>query len=288
MKKYKKLLLLSLSFCYFLMPHLGLIAQQPILFEDLSGKGGKEIKTDNSFIMQNDYGNKIIISDHVPNGGDNLCYCAKEERLSYGGIQSPTKRFIPWTTFNAQVEHEYSIEITGKKQTIGSPTVTTKLAFIYYPELIPYNQCNGYKGKEIENSIVYEKSAHPKYSISFHTNGIVIKFNTGVITSLKINALPGCTDSSENRKKQIDDLSLTISPNPFQEVATLGYEIGTNSTASLSIYTPTGQRVVSFFENKFLPAGIYQQTITHNLAKGIYYAILQTKEKRKIIKLVKQ
>ncbi len=287
MKNYKKLLLLGLSFCYFLMPHVGVTAQQPILLDEVSSKE-VEIKDGTTLIGQSNYGNKIIISDHVPNGGDNLCYCAKEERLSYGSIQAPTKRFIPWTAFNAQIEHEYSIEITGKKTTIGSPTVVSKLAFFYKPELISYLQCGGYTGKAVENSMLYNKANHPHYSVSFHANGIVIKFNAGKIVSVKINALPGCTDSYWIRKKQIDDLSLTISPNPFQDQAVLNYDIGTSTTASLYLYTPTGQRVASFFENKLIPAGSYQQTITRHLAKGIYYAILQTKEKRKIIKLVKQ
>jgi len=74
-------------------------------------------------------------------------------------------------------------------------------------------------------------------------------------------------------------------PNPFNPSTTFSFGIDGSENVTLSVYNLLGQKVRTVVNSK-LEAGIHNYTVSMNdLGSGVYFAILETPQKRELIKL---
>ncbi len=70
--------------------------------------------------------------------------------------------------------------------------------------------------------------------------------------------------------------TMTVYPNPFDNVATIHFEIANTDTVSLTLFNLNGQTVQTFFTNTILPSGSYSINLFGgSLANGLYIVRLQ-------------
>ncbi len=80
-----------------------------------------------------------------------------------------------------------------------------------------------------------------------------------------------------------------ISPNPFFKELKIGYSINSNSEISLKITDITGKKLLYAFEKELVKKGDYEYTLNlENLQKGVYFAVLEIKNKNSTLKKVKK
>jgi len=103
---------------------------------------------------------------------------------------------------------------------------------------------------------------------------------SGIDAFLVIEGEPLSASFIEN-----DVLKLNITPNPFDEIAVIEYELTNAKTASLNVFNVLGQQV----ETQVLELTSNQTTIGSNLDKGIYFIQLEVDgEVSRSMKIVKE
>ena len=66
--------------------------------------------------------------------------------------------------------------------------------------------------------------------------------------------------------------SLSVSPNPFNSLATIHFEIVQSDTITLNVFNSLGSIVKTFFQSTILPSGSYNiNLLGDSLADGIYF-----------------
>ncbi len=81
--------------------------------------------------------------------------------------------------------------------------------------------------------------------------------------------------------------SMNIYPNPFNDLATIGFEITQTETITLKVFDIMGLNVRTFFESIEFPSGLYKVNVLgDNLSSGLYIVRLSIGSKKNIIKKV--
>ncbi len=81
--------------------------------------------------------------------------------------------------------------------------------------------------------------------------------------------------------------TLYVSPNPFDSITTIHFDIVQNDTVSLYVYDMLGHIVKTYFQDTFLTSGSYSiNFIADTLPNGIYLVILNTTTNTLIAKVV--
>ncbi len=99
---------------------------------------------------------------------------------------------------------------------------------------------------------------------------------------------PGLVNSTKNTVYN-PELALKAAPNPSQDFTTLTYNLSRDGKVNLAIFDITGKMVTNLYSGN-LPAGNHtiEWNGLNNVAKGLYFANLQTEEGRMFIKIVVQ
>lgn len=81
--------------------------------------------------------------------------------------------------------------------------------------------------------------------------------------------------------------TMTVYPNPFDNVATIHFEIANNDTVTLQVLNIVGQTVRTFFSNTALPSGSYSINFYGDtLPNGIYFVRLDYSSNKSMVKKV--
>lgn len=83
--------------------------------------------------------------------------------------------------------------------------------------------------------------------------------------------------------------TLIVSPNPFDSIAVIHFEIANNDTISLDIFSAWGQTIKTYFNSAVLPSGSYNLNFNGDtLPNGIYFVHLKIGSTQTLtVKLIK-
>lgn len=69
---------------------------------------------------------------------------------------------------------------------------------------------------------------------------------------------------------------LSVFPNPFNDLATINFNINQSDTITLEVFNANGQIIKTFFQSTILPSGSYNiDLLGDTLANGLYFVHLQ-------------
>ncbi|MDI9880430.1 T9SS type A sorting domain-containing protein [Flectobacillus longus] len=89
-------------------------------------------------------------------------------------------------------------------------------------------------------------------------------------------------------KEALFTSSLTVSPNPVQDVATISFKIPQSSTISLVVSNASGEPIVELIRNEYKEAGEYRLALeSKDWSSGMYLLHLQTTQGITTFKIVK-
>lgn len=114
---------------------------------------------------------------------------------------------------------------------------------------------------------------------------IYFDFNAPVITNTNQMTIQNLAVAVEEARK----IDMRVMPNPFRDVFTVQYELETETDVRINLYNALGEAVGSFQNTQNQAAGAHQiQVPTQDLANGIYWLQIETKNGRYAQKIIKQ
>jgi len=245
----------------------------------------------------------IIIGDVavIMPAGQEECVCT-DGVLQYSGGAFPPQLIIPWEEeldcvsgtyeismiiYSSTSVHYAQIEVSyneGDNLAFVNVCKTKRMRIHSDPSTLFGNSNTGTKLVEVEFSEDYGILFNPQQA-SLYSYQIQVKFCCSGESPGEIPPYSG--DRNAFTSNTISDNILQAYPNPFNQSSTIEYNTLKDTEASLILYNSQGQVVRSIY-NGMLTTGNHQAILEgDDLAPGLYYLRLKTREQEKLLKMIK-
>jgi len=300
----KKTILTTLCLCVFLFIGLTAIAQTRIIDLDNDGRGYEEIHLDANK-------NAVITSpilyavnlDSDPSNSNTAAVLPSNTapiylEFSYEGNNTliPSSSFTFKDIVNGHERYQMApVQITVNFSDLcqASPTDLTLINYTWrlvdqfgndYPiHDSPYSDPTG-----IFSCQVFDETCNDcnKNCSGELFTSVVIESTVNIVCGAKLFNNPTFGANEKQTKHFFSTLTLTLTPNPFQNHLQLEYKIESPGRVNLTIYNSQGQMMFNI--SNIEEAGIYRKTIdTDKWSNGIYYGKIQSGNQSSFVKIFK-
>ena len=230
---------------------------------------------------------------HTKNQGFNEWYFTQDQ-IRYSGLLAVTQSGSSESPYYWEIYH-----------LMGDPTL---MPYFSVPKKMPVTYTSPILIGATTFNVQTEPYAYAAISLQGVLYGVALADATGLaaITLSKpftSNALADVVVTRQNRQPYIGTVnvgtstgiteivnvnnSLTVAPNPFQNIVRANYTLDHASSVQLIIYTISGQEIKMIVNESKQSAGSYTAEFDGSmLSNGVYYCVLRTDDKTNVQKIV--